>query len=341
MSMILAEKIAMLRKRSGWSQEELAMQLGISRQSVSKWESAASVPDLDKIIKLSEIFGVSTDFLLKEESGGREVTPEDRTCGGPDNNTAEPAFEDSVRKVEPAEAEEFIRVTHRVSGKIAAGAAMCVLSPVLLLLLSGLAEAEMLGLTEELAGGFGVIALLIMVAVAVSLLIVNGLALEKYQYFEQDQLMIDPAYAEEIERQKAAYAGTFRTSIAVGVVLCIISAVPLMAAAAFSAPDYVYVFCVVLLLMIVAFAVPLFIRSGMRMGCYKKILQEEEYTRAEKAQRRKTEPFAGIYWSIVTAVYLGISFWTMRWGQTWIIWPCAGVLFAAVSGIINWTSDPH
>ena len=47
--MILADKIAELRKKNGWSQEELAGQLGVSRQSVSKWESAASIPDLDKI----------------------------------------------------------------------------------------------------------------------------------------------------------------------------------------------------------------------------------------------------------------------------------------------------
>ena len=62
--MILAEKIIMLRKKKGWSQEELAMRLGVSRQSVSKWESTASIPDLDKIITLSEVFGVSTDYLL-------------------------------------------------------------------------------------------------------------------------------------------------------------------------------------------------------------------------------------------------------------------------------------
>ena len=70
--MNLAEKIMTLRKKRGWSQEELAMQLNISRQSVSKWESGASIPDLDKILKLSEIFDVTTDYLLKEteeESG--------------------------------------------------------------------------------------------------------------------------------------------------------------------------------------------------------------------------------------------------------------------------------
>ena len=64
--MILAEKIIKLRKQKGWSQEELAMNLGVSRQSVSKWESMTSIPDLDKIMKMSEIFEVSTDYLLKE-----------------------------------------------------------------------------------------------------------------------------------------------------------------------------------------------------------------------------------------------------------------------------------
>ncbi len=80
--MILAEKIMKLRKQNGWSQEELAVRLNISRQSVSKWESNASIPDLDKIFKLSEIFGVSTDYLLKdeiEEDAGLLETVEEST----------------------------------------------------------------------------------------------------------------------------------------------------------------------------------------------------------------------------------------------------------------------
>ena len=65
--MILADKIMTLRKKAGWSQEELAQQLNVTRQSVSKWEGAQSVPDLDKIVQMSRIFGVSTDYLLKDE----------------------------------------------------------------------------------------------------------------------------------------------------------------------------------------------------------------------------------------------------------------------------------
>ena len=65
--MILADKIAEERKKNGWSQEELANQLGVSRQAVSKWESAGAVPDLQRILQMSELFGVSTDYLLKDE----------------------------------------------------------------------------------------------------------------------------------------------------------------------------------------------------------------------------------------------------------------------------------
>lgn len=75
-TMILADKIAEERKRNGWSQEELAEQLGVSRQAVSKWESAGSVPDLQKVIQLAELFGVSTDYLLKDE-----MEPEMRGTG--------------------------------------------------------------------------------------------------------------------------------------------------------------------------------------------------------------------------------------------------------------------
>ncbi len=70
--MIFADKLISLRKKSGWSQEELAEKLGVTRQSVSKWEGAQSVPDIDKILQLSRLFGVTTDYLLKDEQGEPE-----------------------------------------------------------------------------------------------------------------------------------------------------------------------------------------------------------------------------------------------------------------------------
>ena len=65
--MSISDKISNLRKENGLSQEMLAEKLGVSRQSVSKWESDTALPDTDKIIAMSELFGVSTDYLLKED----------------------------------------------------------------------------------------------------------------------------------------------------------------------------------------------------------------------------------------------------------------------------------
>lgn len=63
--MDIADRIQTLRKMKGLSQEELAEKTGVSRQAVSKWESGQSAPDLDKIIIMSEYFGVTTDYILK------------------------------------------------------------------------------------------------------------------------------------------------------------------------------------------------------------------------------------------------------------------------------------
>jgi transcriptional regulator with XRE-family HTH domain len=72
--MILAEKILALRKSNSWSQEELAEKMIVSRQSISKWESAAAIPDINRILELAKLFGVTTDYLLKDDIGKTEYS---------------------------------------------------------------------------------------------------------------------------------------------------------------------------------------------------------------------------------------------------------------------------
>ena len=71
--MEFGEKLQMLRKARGWSQEELAQQINVSRQALSKWESGASIADTENVIALSRLFGVSTDYLLLCESEAASV----------------------------------------------------------------------------------------------------------------------------------------------------------------------------------------------------------------------------------------------------------------------------
>ncbi len=65
--MNISQKILLQRKKKGISQEDLANALNVSRQAVSKWESSQSVPDMDKIVALSNYFNITTDYLLKDE----------------------------------------------------------------------------------------------------------------------------------------------------------------------------------------------------------------------------------------------------------------------------------
>lgn len=111
------------------SQEELAEKLDVSRQSVSKWEGAQSIPDINRILRMAEIFEVSTDYLLKEEAVRSE-----RDCGMKEN--AESAR--ALRKVSMGETAEFVRLRKEQAPSFALGVSLCIWSSILLILLGAL-----------------------------------------------------------------------------------------------------------------------------------------------------------------------------------------------------------
>ena len=75
--------------------------------------------------------------------------------------------------------------------------------------------------------------------------------------------------------------------------------------------------------------------GGLAAGVFDKLLQKGDYTRKRKSKKTRNEVIHEIYWSLVTAVYLGVSFWTMKWHITWIIWPVAAVAGAVLDGILR------
>ena len=101
--MPLADKIIELRKKQGWSQIDLADRLDVSRQSVSKWEMAQAVPELDKIIRMSELFSVTTDYLLKDDAPVPEPSPEPEQAPPADQP---PAAQQPPEAPAPAEPEK-------------------------------------------------------------------------------------------------------------------------------------------------------------------------------------------------------------------------------------------
>lgn len=174
--MILADKIIQLRKKNGWSQEELAEQMDVSRQAVCKWEGAQSIPDINRLIQLSKLFNVSIDYLLKDEM--EEITY------GMDFVHDESVIEEknSKRYVSMEEANAFLKIKEDTSGKIAFGVFLCILSPIAMFLLAGAAECNIIRMTEDMAGGLGLVILLLMIAPAVAIFIRCGMKSSPYEF---------------------------------------------------------------------------------------------------------------------------------------------------------------
>lgn len=315
--MILAEKIIKLRKEQGWSQEELAMRLDVTRQSVSKWESTASLPDLDKILRMSELFGVSTDYLLKDEA-----PPETGCING------ESDVEGSVRTIPLEEANRYLSTVQQTSGRIANGVSLCILSPAPLILLTAAAEQKALPLSASLAASVGICALLILVAAAVALFVSNGLRLSRYEYLEKEPITTEYGVAGIVESRQREYEPVHKKMLVLGITLCIVSVLPLLAVAT-TGDEFLVCAATACIFPLVAVGVNLIVRTASVWGSYQKLLEAGDFTREKKAENKRDEPFVVFYWCLVLAVYLGLSFVTRRWDTTWIVWPVMSVLFGA------------
>ena len=315
--MILADKIIEERKKNGWSQEELASKLGVSRQAVSKWESAGSIPDLKRILQMSELFGVTTDYLLKDEIEEEPLNEYTET------NTI---------KVSMEEANQYLDMKSKGSRIVANATSLCILSPVPLIVLGTMTE-------DHILIGFSLVLLLVLVAIAVYLFVNYGLRESHMQHLEKEIFETEYGVSGMVRERRDKYEPTFTRNIAIGVVLCILSVIPTIMAGVMEVEDYMSGISVGLLLIIVSIGVNILIRAGMIKSSYDTLLQEGEYTIEEKHLKKKTDAFSGAYWCLMVAIYFGWSFWTNNWKFTWIIWPVAGVLYAAVLGMVKMTIE--
>ena len=324
--MILADKIIELRKKNGMSQEELAGMMNVSRQSVSKWESAQAVPDLNKIIMLSQIFGVSTDFLVKDDMAMEEV----------EYVQSDDMPEDSVaHMVTMEEANTFLDLNEKQAAPMALGIAMCIASPILLIILASLSEMSQYGISENVAASVGVITLLLLIACGVAIMITSSIKAERYEFLEKEA--IDTAYGVSgmVKERKERYADAHTRELVLGIVLCVLSAVPLMATIMISEEDIVCAIGACMVLAFVAVGVFFICKSSFVWGGYQKLLEEGDYTRETKADNKKVQPVLHIYWLLVVAIYLAYSFITFQWHRSWIIWPVAAVFSVVVKEIVK------
>ena len=326
--MILADKIINLRKKNGWSQEELAEKLGVTRQSISKYEGAQSIPDLDKILKLSEIFGVTTDYLIKDE-----LEEEEYAASQMQENESE--SDRSVHKVTMEMANEYLQIIDWSAGKTAFATMLCILSPIVLLMLGAMSEMPNYHISENAAAGIGICVLIVLIAIAVTIFILCGMKTKKYEYMEKEDIETAYGVSGMVKEKRDAYHSQYVTQLVIGITCCICSVIPLFGTLAVSESDFYMVSAVCMLLTLVAIGTYFIVRSAAKMNAMNQLLEEEDYTRQKKHENKKMSGPVTVYWLIATAIYLAWSFTTNDWDRTWIIWPVVGVLFPAFYAIVN------
>lgn len=320
--MIFADKLIQLRKKAGWSQEELAEQMNVTRQSVSKWEGAQSVPDLEKIIRLSQLFGVSTDYLLKDEIEVEEYNTSDEVS--------------KIRRVSLEEANAFLSIKAATSKSIALATFLCIISPLCLMILGAISEVPKYNLGENVAGGVGMIILLLLVTIAVALFISSGRKTAAYDYLEKEIFETEYGVRGMVSERKKQYNEVYTRNNIIGTSLCIMALIPLFGGAIFNDEnDLLLTIMLSASFVIAGIGVVFFIRSGIVWASYEKLLQEGDYSKDKKEKQSLTTTVSIVYWSIATAIYLGYSLSTNNWGYSWVIWVVAGVVYPAIIAIFH------
>ncbi len=318
--MNISEKIISLRKSRGWSQEELAERLSISRQSVSKWESGSAIPDVDKIIMLSEIFEVSTDYLLKDTE--KENINESSTN------------ENKVRKVSRAQAEEYLALRKSAAKHIALATLLCIISVIPLLIITVATNENIIPLSDAEGIALSLSVLLTLISAAVALFIFTGIRSDSYSFLEKEDFVLEQGAEALVREKKNSFADIYLRANIIGAVLCIISVIPFITLAILNFSDFITATSLCSMLFVLSIAVFVFIYAGVINASMEKLLGEGDYSKKSLSQTRLSEAIASIYWCVITALYLGYSFSTSDWGRSWIVWPVAGVLFGIVESIL-------
>ncbi|MDR1205823.1 MAG: helix-turn-helix domain-containing protein [Peptococcaceae bacterium] len=297
------QELKRLRKENGLSQEDLAEQMGVSRQSVSKWESGQGYPETEKLLQISRLFNVSLDRLLK----GEQDDPKD---GG------EPGFYASREM-----AEGFLLSKRQGACRQGIGVAVVILSLIFVFIIE-----------NNYKNNYGSILFLLGAAVGAGILISQGFRLKRYAAMESQPLLFDSAFIKEFRGAYEKRRRRYGRLIALGVVLV---AASFAAAVLFNEwPEVFGRRAMAALPLFWAGAVFLFINAGSALSAEGVIANNAEHIREMESDRR-----SGWIWGFImpwaTMVFLAVGFIWGAWHPGWLVFPVAALICAGISGFLK------
>ena len=211
--MKLGQKIAELRKKSGLSQEALAEKMNVSRQAVSKWESNQSIPDIEKIVDLSELFGVTTDYLLKNGTPSFELP----------GKSSEEKIEKALPAITDQEIDQYLEVAKKAAHFESLSIALFFLAIASFCLFSTLVF-----ISHNIFGTVAYIAPIIIIAIALGYFIHAKLMMHEFKSITQNKFALTSTQNDLIDSSAHEFRNKNNRRIVIGVVLCILAIIPLI-----------------------------------------------------------------------------------------------------------------
>ena len=301
--MKFGEKLQKLRKEKGISQEELAHQLNVSRQAVSKWECDAGLPEMEKLLMIGNIFQVSMDYLLKDEGNNAPV----------DEEQGYYASREVVRGY----------LNHDKKNTIRLGIG------VMFFMLSGL-PVLMFPKQEALMS----VITMMMVVMGIVIMIMLSMDDDPYAQIEKEPLFFDHDFLKEIKIEYARLKKKYVFLFCMGMVLIFVAmALAIVVEEVFYMDEDIFS---PVYLLFIAISVYMFIYSASRMNAYEILVDNASYMKKKKNHDWLYGITIGI--GVVCYIGLGMVYGKVAWNSGWVIPVILGMLTYGYIRLHNRTS---
>ena len=319
--MIFADKLIELRKRNCMSQEDLANQLNVTRQAISKWESAQSMPDSSNIAQMSKLFGVSEDTLLNDDKG----------LDGNDDFT-------TSKVLSKNEASLFIKYSQK-SAKIYSTSVM------LFVMALGIYLA---GRSYLLCNYWGTTASVLVGTILSVGLVAIGVPIWLAWSFKNPNciyngktLSVAPENIEYVKNKREDFRYIRKTYNAIGIVMCILCAIPLIVVKELEPLSFEFALGMVLI--VIGVAVKCLVYASVANRSFQRLFGDGWYAPRGKKISSAMAKTTAIFWSAVFVTYLAHRLLSDHWYKSWtiIVISAAGYLlaFCIVNAIVGFLYD--
>jgi len=196
---------------------------------------------------------------------------------------------------------------------------------------------------ETFMEALGVIGMFLFIAIAVALFVTSGITMNRWEFMKHQHCSLDFATTEYVHDRRNMYRTTHAVLLSVGIIFCVLCAVPAIIMDALPLPDFIDDISGAAVLIIIAIGVFMIVLTSIKMDGFNTLLklndsrsmggQYVDYQKQENYSNKTVAAIMSVYWPTISAAYLIWSFLSFDWYMTWIIWPLAAIVHKCIKNI--------